>query len=429
MSGPDMNLTPGESHPLVSFVAACFWVVRKYPGISQYSSGTQLNTCDSVWLLDCARWIIAFASISIPRFIIALLSYSLTLTVCVLFLNHVPSLNVNQFSFWSLALSFAVIILSAFFFIRLRYLGGYEGLSEPPLQKANANELHPDVNGVDPPAAFHDYLDEFLQAIRVFGFLEKPVFHELARHVQTRRLVAGDSLSLDEDKSFYCVMDGFVQVFAKTGQPNSSEWASWDNEGLNGYQLLNEVGSGGTLSSLFTILSLFTEDVQISWQEDPANLESLAVPSQDPEEIPFLDLTTTSTSSFEVVNRPLVPGRHQRSVSMSSSGSTAHPVITGEAVVDSPKQVAWRAPSVVSSNPATPKFKSTQLSGDARTPSSQFNHGTVARATVDTTLAVIPAEAFRRLTKKFPKSAGHIVQGPSIPPRAQSDLISRPQSS
>lgn len=37
--------------------------------------------------------------------------------------------------------------------------------------------------------------------------------------------------------------------------------------------------------------------------------------------------------------------------------------------------------------------------------------GMLARATVDTTLAVIPAEAFRKLTKKFPQAAAHIVQG------------------
>lgn len=36
--------------------------------------------------------------------------------------------------------------------------------------------------------------------------------------------------------------------------------------------------------------------------------------------------------------------------------------------------------------------------------------GTIGRATMDTTLAVIPAEAFKRLTKKFPNSAAHIVQ-------------------
>ncbi|KAG8959437.1 phosphatidylcholine and lysophosphatidylcholine phospholipase [Tulasnella sp. 408] len=41
---------------------------------------------------------------------------------------------------------------------------------------------------------------------------------------------------------------------------------------------------------------------------------------------------------------------------------------------------------------------------------SQVRRGLVARATQDSTLAVIPAEAFRRLTKKFPKASAHIVQ-------------------
>src|SRR5260221_6645384 len=41
------------------------------------------------------------------------------------------------------------------------------------------------------------------------------LFRSLARHLQTRRLIAGDSLSLDQDKSFYCVVDGMVQVFAR----------------------------------------------------------------------------------------------------------------------------------------------------------------------------------------------------------------------
>ena len=38
-----------------------------------------------------------------------------------------------------------------------------------------ARELHPDVNTPEQAPAFHNYLDEFLQAVRVFGFLEKPV--------------------------------------------------------------------------------------------------------------------------------------------------------------------------------------------------------------------------------------------------------------
>lgn len=46
---------------------------------------------------------------------------------------------------------------------------------------------------------------------------------------------------------------------------------------MNGYQLLNEVKSGGTLSSLFTILSLFTEDIKISWQEAAADVDRINI--------------------------------------------------------------------------------------------------------------------------------------------------------
>ena len=52
-----------------------------------------------------------------------------------------------------------------------------------------------------------------VSAIKVFGYLEKPVFHELARHLQTRRLIAGDTLSLESDHSFYIVVDGTMQVY------------------------------------------------------------------------------------------------------------------------------------------------------------------------------------------------------------------------
>lgn len=61
------------------------------------------------------------------------------------------------------------------YYIRWRYLNVYVRLQEPPLAKPTAEELHPDVNTPEAAPAFHNYLDEFLQAVRVFGFLEKPV--------------------------------------------------------------------------------------------------------------------------------------------------------------------------------------------------------------------------------------------------------------
>lgn len=61
------------------------------------------------------------------------------------------------------------------YWIRFRNLNTYSRLREPPLIKPDVNALHPDVNPTDPPPSFHNYLDDFLQAVRVFGFLEKPV--------------------------------------------------------------------------------------------------------------------------------------------------------------------------------------------------------------------------------------------------------------
>lgn len=83
--------------------------------------------------------------------------------------------NISQLNFWSFAIIFALSAVALNYYIRFRYLNSYAKLVEKPLDKPDAQALHPDVNTTDPPPAFHNYLDEFLQAVRVFGFLEKPV--------------------------------------------------------------------------------------------------------------------------------------------------------------------------------------------------------------------------------------------------------------
>ncbi|KDR85655.1 hypothetical protein GALMADRAFT_234651 [Galerina marginata CBS 339.88] len=359
-----------DRHPLVSLVSACFWVI--------------------LWLLSWAKSLVAFVTITIPRFMYAVLSYSMTLTL----------------DFWNFAILFICSAIALNYWIRFKYLNDYMQLKEPPLVKPDVNELHPDVNiGTDPPPTFHNYLDDFLQAVRVFGFLEKPVFHELARHLQTRRLIAGDSLSLDQDKSFYCVVEGTVQVFAQTGHSPEVQSSSWDDEDMNGYQLLNEVGSGGTLSSLFTILSLFTEDVQMSWQDEYPDVslddmtafdEGLSASMRNRTRRANSDVPPFDLGSSKASHRP------PRRSSVSSTTSTVH-----AHGFRPPSRAASEQPTNDDpiSGPSTPPLRRARSGRPT-----QVHRGVVARATVDTTLAVIPAEAFRRLTKKFPKATGHIVQ-------------------
>jgi lysophospholipid hydrolase len=351
---------------------------------------------------------------------------------------------------------FCIGATSLSFLIRARYLSTYKELRELPLGKPSALELHPDVNKAEEPS-FHNYLDEFLQAIRVFGFLEKPVFHELARHLQTRRLIAGDTLSLGADKSFYCVVDGNVQVFAPPTTPsrNASETLRedemegiWDGD-MNGYQLLNDVGSGGTLSSLFTILSLFTENIQLRWSDDgpstPASLSPHPASSSRSHgnllrkrrrfdsDVSHLDLGTKDEDSASKGSFRRKASITSTQSSISSSNSTVHGVddkissVHGASTaIDDLEQdwipTTWSPPSEHS--PGTPNGHSAARSSDYfdgsqtrplrhKATSDPLQQGIIARATVDTTLAVIPAEAFRRLTQKFPKASAHIVQGQS----------------
>jgi lysophospholipid hydrolase len=168
------------------------------------------------------------------------------------------------------------------------------------------------------------------------------------RHLHTRKLRAGDILfdSRKDDKDFYIVIDGKVSVFVK-GQKSAKE----KDEGINeesfdsftnlheqgakweGHHLLNEVISGGTVSSLFAILTLFTEDLDFGKSA-------------------WLMGNLTESPKKETADNQLLESELLSSV----------------------------------------------------------HRDLVAKASVDTTLAVIPAKAFKNLTIKFPSASAHIVQ-------------------
>lgn len=119
--------------------------------------------------------------------------------------------------FPSLLALFAGGLIALTFVIRYRYLAKYTQLKEPALPPPSPPSLTTELSPLQTvsdnrhSAPFHNYLDDFLSAIRIFGYLEKPVFHELSRHLQTRRLAAGDSLEIGGG-DFWCVVEGKVQV-------------------------------------------------------------------------------------------------------------------------------------------------------------------------------------------------------------------------
>jgi lysophospholipid hydrolase len=79
----------------------------------------------------------------------------------------------------------------------------YARLPPEPQREEPQVEVFPDSAENDSKRGLSNYLDEFLSAIKVFGYLERPVFHELTRTMQTRRLVAGETILLEEERKAF----------------------------------------------------------------------------------------------------------------------------------------------------------------------------------------------------------------------------------
>lgn len=279
-------------------------------------------------------------------------------------------------------------------FIRYRFLNNYAHLSQEPPKKEPQIDLFPDSQDGDSKPGLANYLDEFLSAIKVFGYLERPIFHELTRTMQTRKLIAGETLLLEEEKGFCLVVDGLVQIFVKSlrdsadgtsaGQIDLFDEDEGYHEGNQGYQLLTEVKNGASMSSLFSILSLFTEDVKLRHDDQLPNGTGFTNGvNRTPDSMVASPSAEPSTPAF-----PIQDSQDDGQNSKAKLGSVP-PLTLGSAFDD--RQYTKRQP---------PKAR----------PSVSAHPDIVARAVVDTTIAIIPASAFRRLTRVYPKATAHIVQ-------------------
>jgi lysophospholipid hydrolase len=296
----------------------------------------------------------------------------------------------------------------------------YTRLPPEPQRKEPQIDLYPDTQDDGSKSGFSNYLDEFLSAIKVFGYLERPVFHELTRSMQTRKLIAGETLNLEEEKGFCLVVDGQVEIFVKSkreARGSDSDPIHYDLEdssesgdghpggsGHQGYQLLTEVKNGAPMSSLFSILSLFTEDVKLR-HSDGDDLESSASSAGYGRQA---FLSSAGLGSF---------GRsHDTPPSLPTSPIYGAPVENGHTTNRDRRSSTMVSSTAGGTLPSVPPLSLDVPIEPRPRPKPRRAHTTsvhpdiVARATIDTTIAIIPASAFRRLTRVYPKATAHIVQ-------------------
>ncbi|KAF9436853.1 phosphatidylcholine and lysophosphatidylcholine phospholipase [Entomortierella beljakovae] len=389
-------------------------------------------------LISFSFSIISFLSVTVYR----LLSWSFTL----------------RLTFTTLLIATIILCFIAWAVFRYRILTKYSRLPKTsPDKHGSSFDLHPDNPFKSPQEEKigmtypDEFLSAFLSSIKIFGYLEQPVFHELARHLQTRRLIAGDTIlqSPDLEKSFYIVVDGCVQVFEQVKKEEAIEYDLDISDELWGdpehdYLLLNEVKNGGTLSSLFTILSLFTENVKLRHEDEPLKefkrsdskshcnedaigpLESdtrrkgePTSPSHSPpmsspgkwRHSPVHGSGSRNKSNVHTPTSPLSNPNHMavfdNNVEISSEGLENTPTQTETQGYDGLESHYLREPELDQQSQSN-NVDDVNVNGyKIRSPKHRV---IVARALVDSTLAVIPAEAFHRLTQKFPQAVAHIVQ-------------------
>lgn len=311
----------------------------------------------------------------------------------------------------------AVAIVSTLsWFVRYRFLNMYSRLPPEPQRKEPEIDLYPDTQEEGSKSGFTNYLDEFLSAIKIFGYLERPVFHELTRSMQTRKLIAGETLNLEEEKGFCLVVDGLVEIFVKSSregrgsdtEPSFHPDDSSDSDGgpnrrsaQQGYQLLTEVKNGAPMSSLFSILSLFTEDVKLRYTDDDEDVSSSSGYHGRFPSSAGLPYNHTHDAPPSLPTSPIygAPSQHGQSSRLDRRSSTMASETAGGTLPRVPP---------LSLDPS--EYGERQRTKPRRAKTNSAHPDIVARATVDTTIAIIPASAFRRLTRVYPKATAHIVQ-------------------
>lgn len=347
---------------------------------------------------------------------ISLLTAILWFCLCIFFkiMNYivviVPSILINALAVnYQITLSLSLILIAltlivgfCFVIVRYKYLTGYSKETKPKditLVFKKGMDLVADISNKKKRGrrkSTSNYLDEFLSAIKVFGYLEKPVFHELTKNMTTQKLSPDEILYLDEKLGFSIVVEGTIQVYIKVHDAVVSNQKLDEMEeseinyekgdllklGNQRYQLLNEVKSGAPLSSLMNALDLFK---------------------------PLYSQTTSPIINGTDKKEPTLD--NLRGFSLNSSNSTFSLSTDGVSPYDDPKSPMVDFPgsksdvrqqSVIEPEPVYPEII-------ARAKPVRENSDSKKKKPNSATIAIIPYLAFQRVQAKHSKATSHIV--------------------
>lgn len=375
------------------------------------------DSVSSITFLTASLWYWLWIFFKIMNYVVVIIP--------TIFLNMLQMNFQITLSLLSILTCLVITVSLCYFIVRHKYLTRYSKETLPALQDNTSHgtcgfdyvEGSRKKRGTDKTKT---YLDEFLSAIKVFGYLEKPVFHELTRNMTTQRLEADEILYLDEKLGFSIVVEGCVQVYTKIHDKHGLHFEfdqdtnKADKDDIlmikgQHYQLLNEVKSGAALSSLLSTLDLFhTRNTALSSPAFPPasnragglarpkpmlhnRLSSRQLSTSTP--IEPLSLSPMHDSSSVTQSRGEEQRGYFNSPRLNTTGLQGQPESTVGTPMDNGSFPLYdhsfsELPEVV----ARPKPSS---------PKSDFPS--------TATIAIIPGLAFQRVQTRYPKATSHIV--------------------
>lgn len=330
----------------------------------------------ALWAWRWVFWTVNYVAVTVPSIILNVLAINFLITL----------------SLSSLLIALSFIVAGCFLVVRYRYLTRYSANTAPNTE-SQGNQLHRAGimdNKKTLKKTSSNYLDEFLRAIKVFGYLERPVFNELTKNMTTQKVALDEIICLDETLGFSIVVEGTVQVYVKIDNAHAAE--TDDSElnyekgdvlliGKQRYQLLNEVKTGAPLSSLMNTLDLFKPTVSslsspVSPDINPVSPQTKPS-SPGPAQLNQFNLERASAPQFGMTRKVSF---HVGQLSPDTTEDYPYtPTLDGNNDIIYPEVVARAGP-----------LKEKGDKGSA-------------------TVAIIPRLAFQKVQAKYPKATSHIV--------------------
>ena len=272
-----------------------------------------------------------------------------------------------QITFSAHSIIYIMLIISTplYAYIRYTYLTVYSRLPKDSKRQNPTIDTFLNSNNESETGEMKSYLDKFLSAIKIFGYMDTAVFHELTKSLQTQTLDSGEIIFLDDCAGFSICVEGEIQVYSKIGNVAANSTTSnplftkYDTRNIvvvDGvkYQLLNIIKSGAPLSSFISVLNLLTDSqLTLSSIAPTPNLNSQRQLPSIPSDNFSLDPISTIDNSPQLHNTP-------RNTIPNTNITTAPELI------------------------AIPKDSCT--------------------------ISMIPKESFIRIASKYPKATSHIIQ-------------------